>query len=118
MSPSQFESHAGIYRHIYTSNGLSLHDIAISLANGQNITTGIGDDMCAEVGDGGDLMFCQSCPRAFHAVANSDGKESQPRRSFVAFGGCCNFSSEFLCAFLDVCFLFPLTQAAIMQRTV
>ncbi|XP_011008656.1 PREDICTED: uncharacterized protein LOC105113979 [Populus euphratica] len=74
ISPSQFESHAGMsarrppYRHIYTYNELSLHDIAISLANGQNITTGIGDDMCAEGGDGGDLMFFQSCPRAFHAA--------------------------------------------------
>jgi hypothetical protein len=46
------------------------------------------------------------------------GKSRSREDLSLLFGGCCNFSSEFLCAFLDVCFLFPLTQAAIMQITV
>ncbi|XP_010529847.1 PREDICTED: uncharacterized protein LOC104806575 isoform X3 [Tarenaya hassleriana] len=74
ISPSQFEAHAGMaarrqpYRHIYIASGLSLHDIAMSLANGHVITTGDSDDMCAVCGDGGDLLLCAGCPQAFHTA--------------------------------------------------
>ncbi|KAK6140169.1 hypothetical protein DH2020_026167 [Rehmannia glutinosa] len=46
------------YRHIYTSSGLTLHDIALMLASGQNLATSGSDDMCAVCGGSfGNLLF-------------------------------------------------------------
>ncbi|XP_018486252.1 uncharacterized protein LOC108856853 isoform X1 [Raphanus sativus] len=74
ISPSQFESHAGMairrqpYHHICISSGLSLHDIALSLADGHVITSGESDDMCCICCVGGDLLLCAGCPQAFHTA--------------------------------------------------
>ncbi|KAK9756198.1 hypothetical protein RND81_01G080300 [Saponaria officinalis] len=82
ISPSQFEAHAGWatrrqpYRHIYTANGYTLHDLAMSMVNGQNMTTGNNDDMCTVCGDRGELIPCGGCPRAYHQACL--GLESVP----------------------------------------
>ncbi|CAL5389643.1 unnamed protein product [Camellia sinensis] len=93
ISPSQFKAHAGWsarrqpYRNIYTSGELTLRDIALSLANGQNLATGSSDDMCAACGSGGDLIICDGCPRAFHAGCAPKGDWHCPYcRDKVGFG--------------------------------
>ncbi|XP_073297984.1 uncharacterized protein [Primulina huaijiensis] len=93
LSPSQFEAHAGWsakrqpYRHIYTSSGLTLHDIALMLANGQSLVTSGSDDMCAVCGDGGKLIICNGCPRAFHTACL--GLQSLPGDDWH-----CNFCTD------------------------
>ncbi|KAA8544144.1 hypothetical protein F0562_022220 [Nyssa sinensis] len=77
VSPSQFEAHAGWasrrkpYLHIYTSNGVSLHELSISLSKGRKFSADENDDLCSICADGGDLLLCDNCPRAFHTVCVS-----------------------------------------------
>ncbi|KAK7324900.1 hypothetical protein VNO77_28830 [Canavalia gladiata] len=72
VSASQFEAHAGWasrrkpYLHIYTSNGVSLHELSISLSKDRRFSTNENDDLCSICEDGGDLLCCDGCPRAFH----------------------------------------------------
>ncbi|KAK9153847.1 hypothetical protein Sjap_001327 [Stephania japonica] len=72
ISPSSFEAHAGFaarrkpYLHIYTSNGVSLHELSISLSKGRKFSVNDNDDLCSICSEFGDLLLCDGCPRAFH----------------------------------------------------
>ncbi|KAL0390586.1 UNVERIFIED_CONTAM: Increased DNA methylation 1 [Sesamum calycinum] len=72
VSPSQFEAHAGYasrrkpYMSIYTSNGVSLHQLSLELSKIRRSSTEEHDDLCSICEDGGDLLCCANCPRGFH----------------------------------------------------
>ncbi|KAG9453614.1 hypothetical protein H6P81_006518 [Aristolochia fimbriata] len=76
ISPSQFEAHAGWatrrqpYRHIYTADGLTLHDLSISLSKElATVNYNDSDDKCTKCGEEGELLICDGkCGRAFHIV--------------------------------------------------
>ncbi|KAK4408450.1 Increased DNA methylation 1 [Sesamum angolense] len=71
VSPSQFEAHGFAsrrkpYMSIYTSNGVSLHQLSLELSKNRKSSTEENDDLCSICEDGGDLLCCENCPRAFH----------------------------------------------------
>ncbi|GJS29145.1 zinc finger, PHD-type containing protein [Tanacetum coccineum] len=78
VSPSQFEAHAGWasrrkpYLHIYTSNGVSLHELSIRLSQTRKFSSDDNDDLCSICADGGELLCCDNCPRAFHPECISE----------------------------------------------
>ncbi|CAA2963860.1 increased dna methylation 1 [Olea europaea subsp. europaea] len=73
VSASQFEAHAGFasrrkpYHNIFTSNGVSLHELSLSLSKERRVSADENDDLCSICFDYGDLICCDNCPRSFHA---------------------------------------------------
>lgn len=72
VSPSAFEAHAGEgsrrkpYDNIFTSNGVSLHELSMKISKDMELSERETDDLCRECGLGGDIFACKMCPRSFH----------------------------------------------------
>lgn len=72
VSPSNFECHAGFgtrrkpYLHIFTSNGVSLHELSLEIKKTMVSSTDENDDVCSVCEKMGNLLCCDNCPRAFH----------------------------------------------------
>ncbi|XP_057424121.1 increased DNA methylation 1-like isoform X2 [Lotus japonicus] len=78
VSPSQFEVHAGWasrqkpYTYIYTSDGVSLQDLATLLSKDRKYNAKYHDDACNVCWDDGNLMHGDGGPRAFQKAGRSE----------------------------------------------
>ncbi|KAL5211167.1 hypothetical protein ABZP36_022014 [Zizania latifolia] len=84
VSPSAFEAHAGEgtrrkpYDNIFTSNGVSLHELSMKISKDMELSERETDDLCRECGQGGDIFPCKICPRSFHpACVGQSGVPSE-----------------------------------------
>ncbi|KAI4383773.1 hypothetical protein MLD38_009573 [Melastoma candidum] len=81
VSPSQFEAHAGWasrrkpYLHIYTSNGVSLHELSMNLNKRRKFSNSENDDVCSGCMNGGDLLCCDTCPKAHNSAGKNAGAD-------------------------------------------
>lgn len=54
------------YDNIFTSNGVSLHELSMKISKDMELSERETDDLCRECGQGGDIFPCKMCPRSFH----------------------------------------------------
>ena len=54
------------FQHIYTTNGVSLHELSVALSMDQKFSIRENDDICRIFQDGGELLCCDTCPRSYH----------------------------------------------------
>ncbi|KAL3530491.1 hypothetical protein ACH5RR_009813 [Cinchona calisaya] len=72
VSPSKFEAHAGCasrrkpYLQIYTDEGVSLHELSLTIKEHMKTSIDESDDVCSICAHMGELLCCDMCPRAFH----------------------------------------------------
>ncbi|XP_057868151.2 uncharacterized protein LOC131075351 isoform X1 [Cryptomeria japonica] len=104
VSCSLFEAHAGWgsrkspYKHIYLSDGRTLHEVALSIANETRISEkespNCNEDFCAICGDGGLLLCCDGCPKAYHKECLGIRHEPVSRYWFCRSNRGCSLTGE------------------------
>ncbi|KAL2941733.1 Increased DNA methylation 1 [Bienertia sinuspersici] len=93
ISPSQFEAHAGMstrkkpYQHIYTADGVTLHDIAVTLAQKGEInqTSALMNNDCVEFLSRPKSMIIKQSRQA----VKKSGSRKAVKKSGVDYGGNC-----------------------------